>query len=370
MEFAANLTRFWFFIGSPREGMTWLHRALAATTATHPDFTAQQTEQVLTGYAMATWIALWQGQPADTYLAACRTLAGHSPTPPVVLFVEGAHLLLAHADPRAMPLLATARNELAATGTDYHGHTIRIELTEATAAAFTGTRDQALDITQRCLERTQAAGSPSNIIWATVTRAAALQRHDNPDDALTLARQALSQSQATDNRWGLVLGIHTIAWALAQQLADSTNPADAATTIAYLLGGAEHHRRRTGMNLPGLAPHARATTNAQNIARAVLDAATYAQAYQRGRTDSPTTVIAVALGQPGRQPGSPVAQPWDTLTPAQKQVAQLAADGLTNKMIAAHRGVSLRTVETQMTQILRRLDLTNRHQIAAMLPRP
>jgi DNA-binding NarL/FixJ family response regulator len=82
--------------------------------------------------------------------------------------------------------------------------------------------------------------------------------------------------------------------------------------------------------------------------------------------------MATALGEQ-YEPESPALDSgdfelWDTLTPAEQQVARLAAQGLSNPKIAARRGVSLRTVETQMTAILRGLDILNRHQIASMLP--
>jgi DNA-binding CsgD family transcriptional regulator len=371
VDFAASLTRLrtWFFTGSPREGLDLLHRALATTAATHPTLTDDQLDQVVTGHAMAGWIALWQGRPAQTYLDTCHALIGHRPPPPVVLFLEGAHLLHAHADPRALPLLASAREGFTAAGPDYHGDVTRTEMTEAMAAAFTGTPEQAHEVTRRCLAHAVTAGAERATSWARLVRGIALLRHDDPDEALTLLRQVLYWGDTTDDRWGTVWAIHAIAWAQAEQLADSPHPTQTAATIAYLLGAAHRCRRRTGLDLPGLAPFAAATARAETLARGTLDTATYGQSYKRGTTATMAAVIAIALDQPNSTSRQSLPrQPWDTLTPAQKQVAHLAVQGMSNAAIARRRNVSPRTVETQITAILRRLDIPNRHLIADMLP--
>lgn len=374
VEFAANLTRLraWFVIGSPREGLAWLEQALTAVTTTHQALTPDQVEQVLAGYAMAGWITLWQGQPAQSSLTAGQRWSQPGPQSPHLTYLEGAHLLFARNDPGAIDLLATARQAFTAAGPAYRGDANRAELTEATAAAFLGTPDQALTITRRCLDNAQTAGASSAIAWARVVRAIALMTHGEPDHAVTLARLALSWSHSQDDRWGSIWAIHLVAWAQAEQLARHTAPPGTAATVAYLLGGADRIRLRAGLNLPGLLPFATATTHADTLARAAVDHDTFTNAYQRGLAAQPEEITATALGQPAesprRSPSPRTPQAWDTLTSTEQQVARLAADGLSNPDIARRRNVSARTVETQMTSILRRLGIANRHQISTMIP--
>ena len=56
------------------------------------------------------------------------------------------------------------------------------------------------------------------------------------------------------------------------------------------------------------------------------------------------------------------------LTPAELDVARLAARGLSNKEIAHQRARSERTIANQLAAILRKLRLSSRAQLASVLP--
>ncbi|MFB9307093.1 response regulator transcription factor [Kibdelosporangium philippinense] len=53
------------------------------------------------------------------------------------------------------------------------------------------------------------------------------------------------------------------------------------------------------------------------------------------------------------------------LTPREQQVAELVADGLSNKDIAAQLMIAQRTAEAHIGHILTKLDFTTRVQLAA-----
>ncbi len=53
------------------------------------------------------------------------------------------------------------------------------------------------------------------------------------------------------------------------------------------------------------------------------------------------------------------------LTPTEEQVASLAADGRTNREVAAALFMSVKTVETNLTRIYRKLGVTSRRELAA-----
>jgi DNA-binding NarL/FixJ family response regulator len=61
--------------------------------------------------------------------------------------------------------------------------------------------------------------------------------------------------------------------------------------------------------------------------------------------------------------------PLSKLTPAERHVAILAAQGLTNAAIGHHRGKSERTIANQMASILQKLEVGSRYQLAALLAR-
>ena len=51
------------------------------------------------------------------------------------------------------------------------------------------------------------------------------------------------------------------------------------------------------------------------------------------------------------------------LTPRQKQILRLVAEGLTNREIANHFGISVRTVEVHRFNLMRRLKVRNVAQL-------
>ncbi|MEA2193299.1 MAG: hypothetical protein QOI73_3420, partial [Solirubrobacteraceae bacterium] len=57
----------------------------------------------------------------------------------------------------------------------------------------------------------------------------------------------------------------------------------------------------------------------------------------------------------------------DALTPSERRVAQLAADGLSNREIAQALFVTVRTVEGHLTQTYAKLDVGSREQLARAL---
>ena len=60
----------------------------------------------------------------------------------------------------------------------------------------------------------------------------------------------------------------------------------------------------------------------------------------------------------------------DALTASELRTARLAVEGMTNREIAKELFVTLRTVETHLTQIFRKLDIRSRRELAAALERP
>ncbi|MGE0790294.1 MAG: response regulator transcription factor [Sandaracinaceae bacterium] len=55
----------------------------------------------------------------------------------------------------------------------------------------------------------------------------------------------------------------------------------------------------------------------------------------------------------------------DSLTPAERFVAYLAAHGATNAQIARRRATSARTVANQLASIFKKLRVGSRHELAA-----
>ena len=57
----------------------------------------------------------------------------------------------------------------------------------------------------------------------------------------------------------------------------------------------------------------------------------------------------------------------DSLTPSERRIAAMAAEGLSNREIAQALFVTLRTVEMHLSNAFRKLDISSRTQLPAAL---
>jgi DNA-binding NarL/FixJ family response regulator len=60
----------------------------------------------------------------------------------------------------------------------------------------------------------------------------------------------------------------------------------------------------------------------------------------------------------------------DSLTPSERRVARMAADGLTNREIAQELFVTQKTVEVHLSSAYRKLEIGSRTQLASKLAEP
>jgi DNA-binding CsgD family transcriptional regulator len=78
---------------------------------------------------------------------------------------------------------------------------------------------------------------------------------------------------------------------------------------------------------------------------------------------------AIAYAARGRGARKRPVRGWDSLTPTEREVATLAAEGLRNAEIAARLFVSAETVKTHVSHVLAKLGVTNRTELAALAAR-
>ncbi len=98
--------------------------------------------------------------------------------------------------------------------------------------------------------------------------------------------------------------------------------------------------------------------------RAALGAAAFEAAWAEGQRLPLPEAIAQALAQPQTPPAPPQPADYAGLTPRERQVAALLAQGKSNREIAAALVVGTRTAETYISRILSKLGFTSRVQIA------
>jgi DNA-binding NarL/FixJ family response regulator len=88
-----------------------------------------------------------------------------------------------------------------------------------------------------------------------------------------------------------------------------------------------------------------------------------------GRTEAGEREVAVARERLRELAGGPAAPPLPELTPREREVLALLAEGLTNRGIAEQLVVSEHTVHRHVNSILRKLDLPSRTAAAALAVR-
>jgi DNA-binding CsgD family transcriptional regulator len=69
----------------------------------------------------------------------------------------------------------------------------------------------------------------------------------------------------------------------------------------------------------------------------------------------------------GARPRSVLLTGADSLTPAEARIAQLAAEGMSNKDIAAHLFITVGTVQTTLVRVYRKLDVGSRRDLPAAM---
>jgi non-specific serine/threonine protein kinase len=168
-----------------------------------------------------------------------------------------------------------------------------------------------------------------------------------------LQREALALMREVDDRSGIALGIHAMAW-LAAAHGDWHR-------AAVLAGAAE----ATWRSIPARTPEPLRPfiDECAYQGRKALGAEKWQAEYDRGGTLDRPAALALALGQvpPRTAPRSDDGP----LTRRQREVAQLVAEGLTDREVAARLSISVRTAESHVEQILARLGFRSRAQIAA-----
>jgi DNA-binding NarL/FixJ family response regulator len=167
-------------------------------------------------------------------------------------------------------------------------------------------------------------------------------------------------SHRLGDRWNLPDAIEGLAW-----IASAQGRADRA---ARLYGAADALREATGTTLRG-DRHARRARRLGAL-RAVLGEAGMDLAWAEGRALSLEQSVALALAEDAADASPTVAAPpaprapSDRLTPREREVALLLAQGRSNRQIAQALVISERTAAVHVEHILSKLDLHSRWQVA------
>ena len=132
------------------------------------------------------------------------------------------------------------------------------------------------------------------------------------------------------------------------------------SNAARLLAAAENWRQTTGC----LLPPALSVEHSADVAltKQGLTAEEFSTAWAEGTRL--TLQDAVDYARRGRGPRRRPSKGLASLTPAERQIADLVAEGLTNPEIAQRLFISPRTVQTHVSHALAKLGVSSRRELA------
>ena len=180
----------------------------------------------------------------------------------------------------------------------------------------------------------------------------ALVRTDR-DRARTLLDQVVRLERDIGDLLGTTVAVEALAW-----VAEADGEPQRA---AVLLGSAQSMWNAVGSGTVNVLAMRAFHDDCVERATRALGVAAYAAAFRRGLESSTEDSVAYAL----REATVDVAAPADDLTRRERQVADLVADGLTNRAIAERLVISPRTVEGHVEHALTKLGFRSRSQLAA-----
>ncbi|MFC0449213.1 protein kinase domain-containing protein [Rhodococcus jostii] len=352
LAFAAALQPFWMSRGLFGEGRHWLDRALAI----RPEAASVVRAKALCRDCV---IADAQGDfAAATRLVAQALALTEQTTDPITHafadLTHGRHELYTGDLANACVHLERTYDAFAAQGDRFAQVLVLFNL--GLARELQQDTAGALECHERALAITESHGESmyrSYVLWAI---AVAVWRQGDRDRALRLLEQGIRLVRRRKDPVLAAMCLETLAWIAA---ADGS-----ARRAVVLMGAAQSLGKMASTSTvvyPNLLVH---HEECERNTRRALGQRIFEAAHREGGSLNLDAAIAYALGEePETAPAT--TGPSTELTKRERQVADLVAEGLTNKAIAARLVISQRTAQGHVEHVLAKLGFTSRAQIAA-----
>jgi non-specific serine/threonine protein kinase len=367
-DMAARLWFFWIACGFLREGRHYLEKALAQQDH-HPDPQRDLARR------KAMWAcAFIAGTQGD--LDAARELATQCHAD---ASAASDTLLTAYAV-ETQGMVAAIRGDLdqgvsqLTEALDYYrgldeidAGLLRTMPTLGVTLVMRGDLDGALALARECRPLCEAHGELWQRSYVDYLEGLALRGKGDPALATARVRPAVEVKLGFHDIVGLVMCIELLAGCAADL--------DDGPRAGRLLGATLEIWRMFGLPAFGSPFHSTEHQRSEERARELLGESGFERALQAGRGLSLEEVVAYAVGQsPRSEPrkaravgARPVAPSTATtpLTRREAEIADLVAQGLSNRDIAARLVIAKRTVDSHVEHILVKLGFSARTQIAA-----
>lgn len=362
----ARMWPYWACAGLPREAVSWMERALSGGPRADPDWVTT-----------AAWHSMFTGNlgDLDRALAVAQdavTASAGLPDGPArawaALAAADAHYHRAdheHGLARCQEALA-----LAQAAADPGAQRV-VNLHLSIAHLLAGRPAEALSV---CGDTLALLGEGSRECYVQgsqySTRGLAHFQLGAYEEAARDLRAAVRLKGELGDVLGVAAGIGLLAWLAAHD--------GRVRRAAWLFGAASAQWRRVGRDsILGNDTMRQAQERYERTTRETLGERVYHALRLKGAALTLEQAVQLA-GEDAEAPAGiprqravaadPV-QARGRLTAREDAVAGLAADGFTNREIAVRLSVAKRTVDAHMNNLMRKLGLTSRHELAAVLGR-
>ncbi|AHK36118.1 protein kinase/transcriptional regulator [Rhodococcus opacus PD630] len=355
LRIAGALLQFWLSQGLFSEGRRWFDRLLAGLDG---EPTSYWAKAVYAGSVMAGL----QGdlEAATALVEKGRGIADQTSDPVVRAHIDhaGGYVALFGGNPTEARMLLDKCVRVFAAESDVlfhvsalHGLGVAHELLNDT--------ERAIESYERVMAITEARGESVYRSYSRWALAIAIWRQGDRIRAAHLLVQALRAARRVNDRLNASFSLQALAWiaadeqntqravvltAAAEQLSRSVGSPNVALPDMRVYQDSCDRRTREAMSDQAVAAARR------KGAALSLDAAV---AYAAGEQDSPRPVLTAGSSE----------KP----TKREREVAELIAEGLTNKEIATRLVISPRTAQGHVEHLLAKLGFTSRAQIAAWI---
>ena len=354
LEMATRLRKYAYISGNFTEMRGWLHRFLPLTPA--------RGVSRLRGLRAAGWLAAVQGDSADAdrCINEAKELADEIGPPSTWLISQASGLQATFLGDLELAETLFLQALAGLHGTEFLRQRAETLVLLGMNYGFTGKLERAATTLEDCLELCTTAGESYYRSYALWFSGVVAWRRGDSSRALELGREALSVNHLIGDRLLSALCFEALAWCRA---ADS--PEDA----AKLLGAADGLWDFMGTSLavhPGLSSyHVACQASLQQDL-----GGRFVEAQNEGRHLDPRMAVQLALGRTfeaptARDQSATRDEGVTILTRREREIAELVAQGLTNRDIAGNLVISPRTVDTHVENILTKLGYRSRSQIAA-----
>lgn len=345
---------YWWGRGWAREGRHWLDQALKLATEPTPS----RARALLTDASLA--LADGEFETGRRRSAEARAIADAHDDPgltALVGWISGSAAMYRGDLPGAIADFESGLSVLP-SDTDLP---LRLDLllSYSVAAGVAGDEKRAIACHEATLKLTEPVGEcfhRSYALWALGLLALNQGEHRR---AAELQQESLRLRRGLRDLTGAGWSLESLAWAEGT----AARHARAAT----LLGAADQLWEVMGRPLRTYQHLIGNHDACDREARRALGKARFDVAFQRGRGFDFEEAMAYALEEDLESTPATEAEVETPLTRRERQVAELVAEGLTNREIAARLVISTRTVESHVEKILSKLGFSSRARVAAWI---